>query len=70
MKSSVVAVLLIALVAAASAEVYFREEFDGAFLHLKCASSLPNNLAHPKVLFMSPMCGLGGLKGPELVDDC
>lgn len=31
MKSSIVALLLIGLVAAASAEVFFREEFDGMF---------------------------------------
>jgi len=45
MKSSVVAVLLIAMVAAASAEVYFREEFDGTFLHSKGIILVQMNLA-------------------------
>jgi len=56
MKFSVVAVLLIALVAAASAEVYFREEFDGMFLHSKCALSMHCNFSHRYFAFVNPMC--------------
>lgn len=62
MKSSIVALMLIGLVAAASAEVFFREEFESTLCPCGSAGRILTNFVHLLCTFMCSMLSIGAQK--------